>query len=40
MSAMTDLGMSHATIVTLEHEETLTEGDKHIEVVPAWSFVF
>lgn len=39
LSAMADLSIPDATLVTLDEEEDIRLARKHIHVRPAWSFL-
>jgi hypothetical protein len=36
---MNELNLRRSTLITLEEEYTVEEGDKTIEIVPAWKYI-
>ena len=39
LCAMKELGLGTAKILTLDEEKILKEGDKTIEIIPAWKYL-
>jgi predicted AAA+ superfamily ATPase len=39
MEAMSELGFRKSTLITLEEENIMKEGNKIIEVVPVWKYI-
>ncbi len=37
--AMEELGLGNGKIITLDEEKTLKEGDKTVEIIPAWKYL-
>lgn len=39
LGAMEELGLENGKIITFDEEETVKEGDKTIEIIPAWKYL-
>ena len=37
--AMEELGLGNGKIITLDEGKTLKEGDKTVEIIPAWKYL-
>ena len=38
LCAMEELGLGTGKIITLDEEKILNEGDKAVEIIPAWKY--
>ena len=39
LCAMEELGLGTGKIITLDEEKILNEGDKTVEIIPAWKYL-
>ena len=39
LCAIEELGLGNGKIITLDEEKTLKEGDKTVEIIPAWKYL-